>query len=173
LASYEAQQQTGNKQDLVKITNVINKLSGILPETIEKTLLTSSFTNGGQGSISALTGAEKEELKTLLNSGDIKLSASEAEALRYESADAYYDAIRSAIKAYDSKAAELAGEFVDQIGSEAFNALTLAEQETISNWFKDFTDIERNAAKDILTTIGSDSTELMAEIMNTDWQNKS
>ena len=170
LASYEAQKRAG--ADLNKIIAATNKLSAILPDTLGKALLTSSFTNGGQGDLSTLTGAEKDKLKELLADVKTNLSDDEARTLGYKSAQDYIHHIEAAIDAYTNTANELNGELIGKIGDEAFDALTLAGQKTISNWFKDFTDVEQAAAEQILKEIGSDSAELMEEIIDTDWQDK-
>ena len=171
LAAYEAQKATGNEKDLALITNAIDKLANKLPASLEKAVLTSGFTGGGKGDVSALTGAEKKELAKLVQERALDINKDDAKALGYESVEAYYKAIEDAIYDYDLKSKELADKFVGIIGTDAWNALTLAQQETFSSWFDSFSTMETEAATEVLKAAGAQADKILDEVMNTDWSN--
>ena len=172
LATYEAQKNAGNEKDLALITNAVDKLANKLPASLEKAVLTSDFTGGKKGDISALTGAEKKELTKLVQNRALGVDEEDIKALGYETVEEYYKAIEESIIDYNTKSKELADKFVGVIGTDAWDALTLAQQETFANWFDSFSTAETEAATEILKAAGTQADKVLDEIMNTDWSDQ-
>lgn len=169
LAVQATMKAAGSDANIKAITDAIKTLSKTLPDEIEKAVITTEFTKGGKGDLGVLLGSEIKELEALVNTRALEVDDDKAKALGYDTAEKYYAAIEAAINDYQTRSKELAAKFADIIATDAWDALTLAQQETISEWYNSFSDGEKTAAIELLKASGKNANQVLSLIEGTKW----
>ena len=192
LAQQEAiKQMQGDVQSYIDTMNQLIQTGNQIADGVGDAM--ASFAGGNGGDFLNLTENEKNEFKDSIsdynsksqtfNIGDIKIDQATAEALGYKTVEEYYNAIQTAIGAYESDLENIGKDVLSKVVVGAFESIdakgnaSLAGQQALSNIIEDaFVASGREGAQAIADLIDdnvSNIDDFTTAISGIDWETTS
>ena len=192
LAQQEAiAQMQGDVQGYIDTMNQLIQTGNQIADGVGDAM--ASFAGGNGGDLSNLSKNERDAFEDSIseydsdrdtfNIGDTVIDQAAAEALGYKTVEEYYNAIQSAISAYDSKLADVGKDVLSKAAVSAFESIdakgdaSLAGQQVLSNIIEDaFVASGREGAQavaDLIDDNVSNIDDFTTAISGIDWETTS